>query len=290
LLEIKSAKILSSETKQSANELFAAVHRTDNTFFKPNLTNDSGVIESITPYFWIEKDGNVSSLLAIFVEGYESNYVANAWLMTCPDDRDQGYATALVEAAKAELKVHNIDELVFMSETAFLDQNEWFVEKYNLIEPLASAYEMKLDKLVEPQKSWIEVRLASLVDLELVAELHSVIYSVPREATTCSAKKDLSDENTRCFVFYKDNVGIGLVKVDLANQSAYIHTVGILEGYRGKGYAQEGLVQVIKAIQKETSAIPTIQVRSQNIVAIKVYEKIGFKVRTIYNWFATSSK
>jgi len=52
--------------------------------------------------------------------------------------------------------------------------------------------------------------------------------------------------------------------------------------YRGRGYASSLVSMLIQRITKRDE-IPFLHVRTENIGAIRVYEKLGFKTRRIIN-------
>jgi predicted GNAT family acetyltransferase len=53
-------------------------------------------------------------------------------------------------------------------------------------------------------------------------------------------------------------------------------------GYRGRGYASSLVSILIQRITKRNE-IPFLHVRTENVDAIRVYEKLGFKTRRIVN-------
>jgi len=52
--------------------------------------------------------------------------------------------------------------------------------------------------------------------------------------------------------------------------------------YRGRGYASSLVSTLIQEISKR-GEIPFVHVRTENVGAIRVYEKLGFKTRRIIN-------
>jgi predicted GNAT family acetyltransferase len=52
--------------------------------------------------------------------------------------------------------------------------------------------------------------------------------------------------------------------------------------YRGRGYASS-LVSILTQRITERNEIPFLHVRTENVGAIRVYEKLGFKTRRIIN-------
>ncbi|HVH15871.1 MAG TPA: GNAT family N-acetyltransferase [Candidatus Angelobacter sp.] len=59
--------------------------------------------------------------------------------------------------------------------------------------------------------------------------------------------------------------------------------------YRGRGYASSLVSALIYRI-RERSEIPFLHVRTENVDAIRVYEKLGFKTRRFINIAAVKNE
>lgn len=62
-----------------------------------------------------------------------------------------------------------------------------------------------------------------------------------------------------------------------------IQNIGIVEGQRGKGVGSVIVVNSLKGFQEAGIKIVTLEVTAKNVGALRLYERIGFKVlRTVY--------
>lgn len=82
-------------------------------------------------------------------------------------------------------------------------------------------------------------------------------------------------------IHYNDNDGrlIGLLVLycnDLENKKAYIPLVGVLEGFRGNGIAKKMMLECINFVNQK--GFKTIGIHSNNLIAIDLYKKFGFKI------------
>ncbi len=116
-------------------------------------------------------------------------------------------------------------------------------------------------------------------------------YLETREATTAGLKKyiEKKNRNPNCLflgIFFKENqkhIGnIKLEPIDFKNRKA---TIGILIGekdYWGRGIGAEATALLVDYGFKDLNLKEiNLGVRAQNKAAIRVYEKVGFKVEKI---------
>ena len=82
------------------------------------------------------------------------------------------------------------------------------------------------------------------------------------------------NEFTKVYTYIVDEKIVGFIIFDIIYEKCEIIDIFIEENYRRKGIA----ILLIKEIEKDFSIENiTLEVREDNIPAIKLYEKIGFK-------------
>ena len=101
---------------------------------------------------------------------------------------------------------------------------------------------------------------------------------------------DLSDDNIKKYLlkidefsvfekYYIDNQLAGLVSFYCNNEGtkeAFITLVLVDHSYRGKGIAQKLIIKVIDIIKEQGFLKCALEVKADNLNAIKLYSKIGF--------------
>lgn len=65
---------------------------------------------------------------------------------------------------------------------------------------------------------------------------------------------------------------------NLINNSAYICVVGVLENYRGRGFAAQLVNEFIELCKKKNILSVNLYTHKTNNNAIKLYKKIGFNI------------
>jgi ribosomal-protein-alanine N-acetyltransferase len=135
----------------------------------------------------------------------------------------------------------------------------------------------------------IKVRKIEPGDLFYIAEIEEKVFGL--DAFPFYYLFELY-EKCRDFFLVADYKGltIGYIVSCIENQSLHIHSVAVIEGFRGKGIGRMLLEETIKLAKSMGIEKILLEVSTQNTVAIALYEKFGFKrvgMRT--NYYADGS-
>ena len=74
----------------------------------------------------------------------------------------------------------------------------------------------------------------------------------------------------------EDNEIVGFISADYILDECTIFNIGVLSEYRRKGLGKLLIDELINEAKKRDFAFITLEVRSENIPAYKLYEKAGF--------------
>lgn len=114
------------------------------------------------------------------------------------------------------------------------------------------------------------------LDIREIAEIEKQSFEIPWN------EKMLGDELENPFCrFYKLTeedrlIAYGFFYV-IADTEAHIGNVCVREEYRGKGYGKLFLNNLLTECRLQQTVGATLEVRESNLVAIKLYESVGFK-------------
>lgn len=81
-------------------------------------------------------------------------------------------------------------------------------------------------------------------------------------------------DKIKYYLIYDKKTVVGTTILHHTNNIAGIHSLGILQDMRGKGYAKEIMHFILNEAIKKGATLATLQASS---IAKKMYEKIGFK-------------
>lgn len=107
-------------------------------------------------------------------------------------------------------------------------------------------------------------------------------YIVPINWTISSFERDII-ENTisldSSFLVYENDAPIGFSIVSIRKNRGRIDSIGLLKEYRGKGVSSEILSRTIETLKWKGVESIKLEVEENEKVAVKFYEKHGFKVK-----------
>jgi len=95
----------------------------------------------------------------------------------------------------------------------------------------------------------------------------------------------LKDENAMILIFQKDNVDVGVVRIELKEKA--VIGISIASEFRGKKFASEMLLKGCEAFWKKDKIPIFAYIKKDNVASIKSFQKAGFAYRrdTIINGF-----
>ena len=80
------------------------------------------------------------------------------------------------------------------------------------------------------------------------------------------------------FVAFEEDKPVGFVSADFVLDECSIYDVGTLLNYRQKGIAKSLINHLISECKSRDFSFITLEVRSSNTPAVKLYEKCGFSL------------
>ena len=204
-----------------------------------------------------------------------------------------------IQVLDAWSKRERIDCLYFLSADSG-GPALWSVEKsgFHLVDLRVTLF-AKLDKLVLPASESDSICLASsadIPDLRAIAALNhgdSRFYADPHfERAKCNelyaiwVEKSVKDTDHKVFIYKPEAKALGYVSSCLEDGgSAIIGLVGIAKDCQGRGIATQLTNHCIRVMQSEGCTQIQVVTQGRNIKAIQLYEKCGFRLKSIQTWF-----
>ncbi len=122
----------------------------------------------------------------------------------------------------------------------------------------------------------LRVEQMELDDVEGVFQIEKNCFQVPwsKEAFT----KEITDNKLALYFVLKSEAGeiYGYMGMWLIIEEAHITNIAVDKIHQGHGYGTFFLREVIKEVERMAIKRMTLEVRKSNIVAINLYEKMGF--------------
>lgn len=129
------------------------------------------------------------------------------------------------------------------------------------------------------------IREVSYEDLQYIYDLGKELD--PKYADLYDLRKVLADKNQKIYGYYKNNIILGFIHLTISFEEADIIDINIQKDFRNQGL---GSSMINYALCTNNLKKLNLEVRENNINAIKFYEKLGFvKVRTIKNYYGNEN-
>ena len=123
----------------------------------------------------------------------------------------------------------------------------------------------------------MEKRKATLEDIPFLAEIENKYFHSPwtKEQFEQEMKEN---EFSHIFVLIDKNTIIGYIDYWIIFDQATINKICIKDEYRRQGLAQQLLDICFKEVKENECMVITLEVRTSNEKAIKLYQKNGFDI------------
>lgn len=127
----------------------------------------------------------------------------------------------------------------------------------------------------------IYIKQASIQHLDKIEEIENSLSI--RNLSFSSLKNDLESTNTIYLVLLDNENIIGYIGLELLVDHADITGIAVLSEYRKKGLASYLLNTAIEKCREMNLDNIFLEVRTSNLPAINLYEKLGFEKISIRN-------
>lgn len=120
----------------------------------------------------------------------------------------------------------------------------------------------------------LSVRKMNECDLKTVLEINNLCFNPPWRLETL--KNEFKNKFSKYIVVLKEEKVIGYIGIWLIIDEIHITNVAIHQDYRGIGASNILMDAIVDLCRAQSIPSITLEVRSNNIVAINLYKKYGF--------------
>ena len=119
------------------------------------------------------------------------------------------------------------------------------------------------------------IREMNVTDIPAIVEIENSCFTHPWSEKSITE----SFENPSNVFYVAEFMGnvVGYIGLSIMADEGYILNVAVLENSRQKGIGKSLLEKIIQLSQNRKLQFVTLEVRISNVVAISLYEKLGFE-------------
>jgi len=249
--------------------------------------NDNFKKEADINHFLLYDADKLLSVVILFTPRNEAEVSA----FTHPEFRKKGLFSYLLSEAAAELSRRRIPDFLFVC-----DKNSQDGQK--VVAHLKAVYEysefaMKLNPEKIPDMTMnpgLQIRETEPTDRPALLKIRGASFREWQDQTDESfAPFFLAENRVVHTLIYHQHI-IGLIAVYDDGRKYYIHGFGIDPPYRAKGLGGQTLYFIVKKFRNlDAKKDIELEVQTENIQALSLYEKIGFEVFTAYDYSRLSA-
>ena len=116
-------------------------------------------------------------------------------------------------------------------------------------------------------------------DLPAVREIESLSFSNPwSDATFRGEIQNKGISFPMIIVRPQDGRVVGYIMYWQIRDEVQINNVAVHPDFRGKGIGEAAMRLVLKEVREKGATFATLEVRVSNAAAVRLYEKLGFKI------------
>lgn len=119
------------------------------------------------------------------------------------------------------------------------------------------------------------IRIANECDLNGIVEIEQDCFARPYSSE--SILQDLRGDKVKTFVYVENETIVGFISVYVFFDEANLQQIAVTSKYRNKGIASVLLQYAINYLKQQPVVKFYLEVNENNLIAIKTYEKFGFK-------------
>ena len=278
---IQARNQLSQEESSEAKKLINCCQNYDGTYRDPYLSNMLNFDPNMPAFFLYYEKGELVGLLTVYADDQD----VEVTILVHPCHRRQGIARVLFTSFEKETTAFSIRSVTFQTERVFLDRYPDFVCNWGLVEDEDTETWLGKDRRPYPLEklSNLEVLLADSSYQEQISQLKFQAFSEEhesREVVDRYVDEALKDPESRLYILLKNDHVIGTCTVDLSSDTNYLYGLAISEPERGKGYGSYLAKSLVNQLIEQNDKEFQIAVEDSNVVAKRLYEKIGFVKQT----------
>ncbi len=277
----KTTKLSKNELKEIKN-LSIISHNIDGykTKFYWNILEDRKLPEYDDFLLYVE--GNLAAYVGIFA--FKEDEVELTAIVH-PKHRRQGYFKSMLAEVFLELKRRNFKKCLLISNRE-ADVTKDIMQKLNAIFT-HSEYEMVSKR--QPQFEnlpKLELREYVQDDIVELAQMDAICFNSTLDKMIFRFINSMGEKNRKVYVAIHAGEKIGKVHLRFDEKNhAYIHDLCILPAHRRKQYATAMVMQIMEILLNKRIKTIFLDVEGKNPNAIKLYEKCGYEVTAIHDFW-----
>lgn len=294
-MKIISTNKLNDKEIKDIEKLLKKVHEFDQTYRDPYLSNEFNFDKDM-PCFYLayNKSNDLLGILTVYADNKDVEII----LLVDPDYRRKKIAPNLYGSFLKETKEYNLNEISFITEEVFLNNNPDLINNLDLIKTDYDEYQLSrkhnkenIDNILSKNNNIdLIFEKASIKDVSELTKLTHEAFDTPIDITKRYNLESIKSNTSDIYILRNKKDIISKVSIDYSSDQNYFYSVATKKEYLRQGYAYILLLKTIRELEKQNNKDFQIGVNSKNTKAKNLYLKLGFNIDTKIIYLDTKNK
>lgn len=230
-------------------------------------------------------------LVGIMIIFLPTNKEVELSFITHPDFRKKGIFNLLFEETLSEIKKFSINSILVLTQNSSQALD-------HIIKKLELKYEFSEYYMIYPKTFEIpefinpDLQLSEVIadEVEELARVGNITFEDDYSNSLSIIKASIEAEDKLQYSLKYKNKIIGLGAVTIEDDNLTIYGLGILPDYQGKGFGKALVYLILNDLKRFANKQISLEVNSENTVAYNLYKKLGFEVKTKYDYYRKDIK
>jgi ribosomal protein S18 acetylase RimI-like enzyme len=209
-------------------------------------------------------------------------------LMVHPDFRRRHIATALLDALQAVIHSRGGEYVIFPSPQGL--NNAWLLQRGFQYRDSVVFMQWQGSKPMPFNDDVILCPVAGEQDIPVVAKIDAACFHSDEQEIARRFESLIQDPDYRILMLRLNEKVIGKAHIHREMHQLLLSDIAILPSFQSRGYGQVLVTHCIEQAQMMSTLPLCLEVESQNLNAVHIYEKLGFIATNIYDYWAIAAK
>lgn len=277
-MEITHTTSMDEMQTKLVKKLIKICQKFDNTFKEPYLLNILNFDKQMPAFFLGYEDSKLIGFLSVYADTKDPELS----IFIHPEYRRTGYATKLYQAFLSEINLYQLNSVKFQTEANFLNHNPEFIENLNLV--VDNETETWMTRTGESfqllEKNGYVIKEASKGFSLQIAKLQSIIFSEDLKVSEKYVNEAINDDTGTLYMVLFNDIVIATCTIDKSSDYNYLYGLAVLNAYQRQGIGTYFMKKLINTEIEKTNKAFQIAVEDSNVIAKRMYERLGFLFQT----------
>jgi ribosomal protein S18 acetylase RimI-like enzyme len=274
---------LIAEERSEATALVEFCNRHEGLELPVNLSEPEALREGDADQLLFFENGVLVGLLsADFLSEVE------VCLAVHPEQRRRGVGRALLAAARERCRERGAASCLLVTDEASRSGPAYAVAMGAVYRDAEHRMELDVERFLQSRGGATVMTLQPVWEenVEAFARIRAAVYGGSVEAMHQRVVWDLQRPKHQTYLARVEDEPVGTVRVGPLDGRVFITALAVHPEYRGRGYGRQILTQTIDRLLTADLKQISIEVNSENRVALSLYRSCGFRETRTYGYYA----